>query len=246
MRADMFKVIVERPRWASRHAPAVKLKKDKNFDRKFVGHKRHALEVAPYTKSLNENLAPLKRYLQKQRGRRWDDVFSEICEHLDTNSTVKMHVREHIEDFIVARISVDRNGNWLGQRKWGGAQLIDQWWPELYVDPFDGIIKETSLLRKKLGLPRRRSFARILSSYPQGPFSDFERLSETCCLIRRNGHWFRCELDRNPNCGEEQLRFELLERHWETHDRWKVTVIAQLSRKALKHHGLSNVQGGKS
>jgi len=124
MRADMFKIIVERPRWASRHAPAVKLKKDTNFDRKFVGHKRHALEVAPYTKSLNENLAPLKRYLQKQRGRRWDDVFSEICKHLDTTSTVKMHVREHIEDFIVVRISVDRNGRWLGQQKWSGAQPI--------------------------------------------------------------------------------------------------------------------------
>ena len=246
MRADMFKVIVERPRWASRHASAVKLKKDKNFDRKFVGHKRPALEAAPYTKSLNENLAPLKRYLHKQRGRRWNDVFSEICAHLDTTSTVKMHVREHIEDFIVVRTSVDLDGNWLGQRKWGGAQPIAQWWPELYVDPFDGIIKQTSVLRKTLGLPKRRSFIRVLSSYPQGPFDDFERLSETRCLIRRNGHWFGCELDRNPNCGDAQLRFEIIEKLWEAHDRWNVKVMAQLSRKALKHRGLSNMQGGKS
>ncbi len=104
MRADMFKVIVERPRWGASHAPAVKLKKDKNVDRKFVGHKRHAWEEAAYTKSLNENLAPLKRFLQKQRGRLWNDVFSEICERLDTGSTVKMHVREHIEDLIMVRI----------------------------------------------------------------------------------------------------------------------------------------------
>lgn len=244
MRADMFKVIVERPRWASRHAPAVKLKKDKNFDRKVVGLKRHAWEAAPYTKNLSENLAPLKRYLHKQRGRRWDDVFSEICQSLDTNSTVKMHVREHVEDFIVVRVCVDSQGNWLGQHKWRGAQPLDRWWPDLYVDPHDGLIKETDTLRDALGLPRRRPFGRVLSSYPQGPFDDFKRLSETGCLLMRNGLWFRCELDRDPDCRDDQLRFELQEKCWETHGRWRVVKMAQLSSKTLKQHGVSNCGGG--
>ncbi|WP_206364431.1 hypothetical protein [Sphingomonas pokkalii] len=43
MSADMFKVIVERPRWGSRHAPAVKLKKGKN-DFQHIGLKRHVRE----------------------------------------------------------------------------------------------------------------------------------------------------------------------------------------------------------
>lgn len=244
MRADMFKVIVERPRWGSRHAPAAKLKQDKNVDRKFVGHKRHAWEVAPYTKSLNENLAPLERYLQKQRGRRWNDVFSEICKHLDTGNTVKMHVREHIEDFVMVRVSVDRNGNWLGQHKWRGAWPIDHWWPDLYVDPCDGIVKETSALRDKLGMKKRERYVRNLDPYPQGPFQDFFRLTDIECLVKRNGHWFRCGLDRDPECHEAQLRHEILQNPWDDHDGWTVEVMRQLSKKELKLHELSNMDGG--
>jgi len=90
MREDMFKVIVERPRWGSRHATKTKLRYDKCEGRSRVTGRRLAIETG-YRKSLNENLAPLKRYLHKQVGRRWDDVFSEICQRLDTGSTVKMH-----------------------------------------------------------------------------------------------------------------------------------------------------------
>jgi len=218
MRSDMFKVIVERPRWASRHAPAVKLKKDKNADRKFVGHKRHAWEAAAYTKILNENLAPLKRFLQKQRGRRWDDVFSEICQQLDTGSTVKMHVREHIEDFIMVHISADRDGNWLGQSRWFGPQPVSRWWPDFYVDPHDGIIKETRILCDKLGLRNKRSNIYSYDPFPKGPFDDFKHLSGVEYLIRRNGLWFRCHLDQKPSCSEEQLRHEIMDEAWREND----------------------------
>ena len=84
MRSDMFKVIVERPRWGASHASSPKLKRTKDRTLKHIGHKRHAFENAPYTKSLNENLAPLVRFLRSRRGQPWDSVFSEICERLDT------------------------------------------------------------------------------------------------------------------------------------------------------------------
>ncbi|MFD2138438.1 hypothetical protein ACFSLT_30010 [Novosphingobium resinovorum] len=63
------------------------------------------------------------RYLRRQRGRRWDAVFSEICAKLDTGSTVKMHVREHVEDFVLTRISIRRYGEWMfeGQVLGGGT-----------------------------------------------------------------------------------------------------------------------------
>lgn len=137
MRADMFKVI-ERPRWGSRHAPPVKRKKDKN-DLKQIGVKRHVRERADYSKSLNENLAPLVRFLQRRIGRNWDGVFAEICEHLDTGSTVKMHVREHLRDFVIfggRRGELLRDGHVLSpdRRNCRGH--------ELYVDPRDGILKD--------------------------------------------------------------------------------------------------------
>ncbi len=141
MRADMFKVIVERPRWGASHASPVKLKKDRD-PRTFIGLKRHAKLQAPYTKSLNENLAPLRRFIQKRIGRHWDDVFSEICAGLDTGSTVKMHVRQHLGDFVVFGISQGRRGELLHD----GRELLSDRrncvWPEFYVDPDDGLLKD--------------------------------------------------------------------------------------------------------
>ncbi|MFT4054064.1 MAG: hypothetical protein QM681_06120 [Novosphingobium sp.] len=63
MRDDMFKVIVERPRWGASHAASPKLKRMPHAEARHIGLKRHARIGAPCTKSLNENLAPLVRYL---------------------------------------------------------------------------------------------------------------------------------------------------------------------------------------
>ncbi|MES2289462.1 MAG: hypothetical protein V4530_06960 [Pseudomonadota bacterium] len=151
MRADMFKVIVERPRWGASHAPPVKLRKDRD-PRKQIGLRRHAREQAAYTKALNENLAPLIRFVQRRVGARWDDVFSEICAGLDTGSTVKMHVRQHLRDFVMFRISRGRHGELLHE---GREILPDRRncaWPEFYVDPADGILKDRAWFWRDQGV----------------------------------------------------------------------------------------------
>lgn len=130
MRADMFKVIVERPRWGAGHAPPVKLKKDRN-DLSRIGLKRHAKEQAAYTKSLNENLAPLVRFIERRVGRRWDDVFSEICDQLDTGSTVKMHVRQHLRDFVLFGISHGRRGELLRGGACSASRPPQLPWPRI-------------------------------------------------------------------------------------------------------------------
>jgi len=150
MRADMFKVIVERPRWGASHASSPKLKRTKDFAIKHIGHKRHASENTPYRKSLNENLAPLVRFLRSRLGQPWDNVFSEICKCLDTGSTVKMHVRSHLEDFVLIRISIGRNGEWMHEGTVLGAQRFRFRRPIFFVDPIDGILKERALLAERL------------------------------------------------------------------------------------------------
>ena len=156
MRDDMFKVIVERPRWGRAWAVKSKARYDRLPDRSHVTGRRLALEVGG-TKGLNENLAPLKRYLHKQVGRPWDKVFSEICATLDTGSTVKQHVRDHLTDFILINVSVDRDGRFMATRHWGGPQPPEFWWVKLYVDPRDGLIKRTDKLCRKLGKENFRS-----------------------------------------------------------------------------------------
>lgn len=153
MRKDMFKVIVERPRHGSRSAPKIKNRHDPDQERKQVGMKRAVQERSGGWKSLNENLAPLKRYLGKQKGRPWSKVYAEISKQLAPGHTVKDHVRDHLEDFIVIRVSIGKKGEWLRNTKnYANAIPLHEWWPELYVDPNDGIIKETARLRKKLGI----------------------------------------------------------------------------------------------
>jgi hypothetical protein len=147
MRADMFKVIVERPRWGHRRAESVKLKKGRHQDIKHIGLKRHAAQEARFTKSLNENLAPLIRFLRSKRGQKWNDVFSEICVQLDTGSTVKMHVREHLNHFVAHPISIGRHGEWMVEGKVLGA---DPWFRrQFFVDPYDGILKDQADLPRE-------------------------------------------------------------------------------------------------
>ncbi|WDF72265.1 hypothetical protein [Novosphingobium sp. KACC 22771] len=150
MRDDMFKVIVERPRRGASHAVSPKLKRIPDADTKQIGLKRHARIGVRNTKMLNENLAPLLRYLRRQRGRRWDAVFSEICASIDTGSTVKMHVRQHIEDFVLTRISIGRDGEWMFEGNVLARRGPMFYRREMFVDPRDGILKDMSALEKLL------------------------------------------------------------------------------------------------
>ena len=156
MRKDMFKVIVERPRWSLCGKPRVKLRHDPVPDRTKAGLKRFADHQNRRTKELNENLAPLRRYLRKQRGRPWSKVYSEICATIDARSTVKQHVREHIEDLIVVRVSYAKDGTRLGHGYRGRPWPLHESHQELYVDPKDGIVKEIATLRRKMRLPVSR------------------------------------------------------------------------------------------
>jgi hypothetical protein len=147
MRADMFKVIVERPRWDRAWSDSPRLKRSDDY--KTIGLKRHAAVAGQGGKGFNENLAPLIRLLRCRRGRRWDDVFSEICAQLDTGSMVKMHVRMHLEDFVMTDLSRGRYGEWMRQ---GRVVTLDylRWRRHFFVDPDDGVLKDIAVLRRRL------------------------------------------------------------------------------------------------
>ncbi len=49
MRADMFKVIVERPRWGAGHAWSPKVKRSPDPGVRHIGLKRHAYIGTPFT-----------------------------------------------------------------------------------------------------------------------------------------------------------------------------------------------------
>lgn len=99
MRADMSKVIVERPRLGAGWS-----QQGDRLPRNIEDWPTRARKCPDKTKHLNENLAPLKRYLRSQVGSRWDDVYSAISKHLRPSNAVQQHVRDHLRDFVSTRV----------------------------------------------------------------------------------------------------------------------------------------------
>lgn len=249
MREDMFKVIVERPRWGSRHAPKAKLRNDKVPGRKRATGRRQALEQHGYTKCLNENLAPLKRYLMKQVGRPWDKVYSEISEHLDTGSTVKQHVRDHLTDFILVNVTIASDGSFMSAHKWWGPTSPENWWAKLYVDPNDGLIKRTEKLCRKLGVENRRDKLRADRKRRAHGWRfdhNLRVLTETRFLVKLNGCWFQIDTDHVPvgKFGRRVEGRELVQtfanKASADSGAWGIIAKRQLNKKELRTQKLSN------
>jgi hypothetical protein len=156
MRPDMAKVIVERPRIGSRRRGTPK------------GSRRAAQRLGPDnlprrqgikrphqggTKSFNEHLAPLVRYLQKQVGRPWDKVFSDICAHVDRASAVQDHVRDHLDDFVTVHVVfIDGRPCHGGGGRWPGfgqPLTSGRRWPRFYVCPRTGLLRQVPVAENK-------------------------------------------------------------------------------------------------
>jgi hypothetical protein len=143
MREDMFKVIVERPRLVNSNGYS----RDGRKYRSSEDTPAHLGMKCGYNrrKWLNENLAPLRRYLEKQVNRPWDKVYSEIRATIDPRSAVKRHILQHIDDFV----AVDTH--WVETPEGGKVVIRGERWPrkdiflegsglKLYVHPRTGIL----------------------------------------------------------------------------------------------------------
>jgi hypothetical protein len=139
MRGDMHKVIVERPRPRS----------GQSF-RKGDPLRKVAWEELPARESMkvrhadrrcfNENLNPLRRWLERQVGRLWDHVYSEACEVIKPASTVKNHVKLHLLEFV-CRDVVLFDGVPHSIRRWMGGGYFELHTGELYVQPNTGLLR---------------------------------------------------------------------------------------------------------
>jgi hypothetical protein len=140
MRKDMSKVIVERQRRGSggragmRPGRSVIVADDDGEPLRAPRGGRAPVRKPVKTKWLNENLAPLKRYLRKQVGRPWNKVYSEISENLKPTSTVQQHVRDHIEDFVALKTRT-KDGAIFAAGKWGGERALADEYRPFFVHP---------------------------------------------------------------------------------------------------------------
>jgi hypothetical protein len=190
----MYKVIVERPRvWKGGYGQAARLRDDHD------GPVHLGMRTGYGYRGLNENLAPLRRYLLAQVGRPWDKVFSEICSGIDRRNTVQQHIHQHIEDFIATRVEI-RDGELvdLSSRdrflRYGGMHQ------QLFVDPRTGLIR----INKKYRHWRSHRSAHAEREERAQAEVDARRrvLDERTLLLRLNDVWFEVTLAELPGYRE--------------------------------------------
>ena len=186
MRSDMHKVIVERPRllrstWTNRKT-ALRLDANRSAQALDAGDDfdggPHRASSSRHQKWLNENLAPLKRYLQKQVGRPWDKVYSEISQTIDKRSAVGLHVLQHVEDFVSVNAFVENGVVYEYDWGRGGALPVRG----LYVHPVTRLLRSTKPVRRMRWVDRQPR--EELTLVP---------LSNTVAYQKIDGLWFLVE-----------------------------------------------------
>ena len=138
MRGDMPKVIVERARRGAGWRRKGRALRDDDLSLSEAAVKKHD-SARGMTKNLNENLNPLKRYLDGQVGRPWDKVWSEVCANLKPSNTVQQHVRDHIPDFVAIKTALKDGEVWVHDRL--SISPLKKSYVKLYVDPKSGLLR---------------------------------------------------------------------------------------------------------
>jgi hypothetical protein len=268
MREDMAKIIVERPRLGGHGMRRGRVPRDLENLPGFVGVRRLVRQRGG-DKHLNENLAPLRRFLEGQVNRPWNKVHSEIRERIKPGNTVQEHLLTHVAQFLktdVMKAAVSAGAP---------CGLIDNetgWWRrgtplregDLYVDPDDGLIKRARWRLKGMrGAPARSDDAA----------NRVRLLAPDLAGLRVNGVWYGAPLysygistapdvrarSRRPqkvfHVGGRELRewVDPIEGPVWAHDRDKLAHLAkqygpgrlagpkrQFSGRELKRYGLEN------
>ena len=160
----------------------------------FMSSARHRQEGhGRFYKRSNENTKPLYRFLRKNVGRPWNDVYSEICVHVDRRSTTGHNTIEHVGWAVAKDIVICEDGKPY-QCKWGHSMPHTG----LYVHPETGILCE--------GEARRWS-------PPKPPITSIHWHDNT---------WFQLEVltDRNTDCGCVHFKIPPLSEEEKEKSRW--------------------------
>jgi len=205
MREDMDKVIVERPR----RGGGVQGDGRQWRNSRERGSHLGMTQGYRYRKGLNENLAPLRRWLHKQVHRPWDKVYAELCSGIDRRSTVQAHIFLHIDDFV-EREAVLRDGEvWVRKSWWrsGGERvpLRDAAHVELFVHPATGILLPNRLRRQGRQQEAAKRRQAVADRLVIDAFTEWHRI---------DGCWFEVRLAPFPepqgDSARQDKRFDVM------------------------------------
>ena len=250
MRDDMDKLLAERPR-IGHNDPNLDVQRGRAYTTR---HREdlEALDDLPkrdsmkrfdwgWGKEFNENLNPLRRFLKSNVGRKWDDVYSELREHIDPKSTIQNHIMQHLWHYVERDIVLDEEGHPCKRSRWEGgyARLWkSRYGTAFYVHPLNGKLLEPPVHPKD---PNRKPWGYDPNKWTASDGTEF---------YRRNGIWFMwvsvyagSDYDYESRYGRDPVSGQYLYMPFPIPGTWGKkykTVEQQCSKKELKKYGLQN------
>lgn len=242
MRPDMAKVVTESPRsghsarsekWGGRLTKDEVLRACETDDAGPSGLIAWSRRRNFDCKQFSDLLGPLRKYLRKQAGRHWDDVYSELSQTLDKRSLTGIHIWDHIRSEVDIHTYMTVRGEVWTRGRFGSVYPVG----DLFVHPY------TRLLCYTPGDGRSR-YARYYDAVgrkPQPKPLKPIKINDTTELVNLKGLWFEVRYGyvdvyvserRSPSGYIYEAAHFVTER--------RQVVKRQLSRKELRKHGLKN------
>jgi hypothetical protein len=140
----LSEIVIERPRVGMRISRR-KLKGFKKQLQKLTEDASHDGLLSPYlikprnkSKYLSDHLGPLRRFLRSHVGQPWNDVYSKLCQQLNSNTMAGQHVLDHVDDYVERHVELIDGVPYYKSRR---HLRLSNWRRfQLYVHPETGIL----------------------------------------------------------------------------------------------------------
>ncbi len=195
MRPDMAKVLCEEPRhggFGGKSKPPKGYHKALRKEMESEAPRKHettspAGKYGGYgggQKIFGEHLGPLKRYVLSCVGRKWDDIYSEICQHIDKGNVVQKHILTHLFDYIEKDVRIEDGKIYEAlptPKRWGkSAYPYVETRKLTYVHPDTGILCRTPTRPRPA---KKKNMKLVLAG------------EKHCYVQDDKGIWWECWLD---------------------------------------------------
>lgn len=196
MRSDMAKVICERPRTGgdggkSKPPKGTQKRTQQAWKDDGEGFRKQEStarrRVYGYdAKEFGELLGPLRGFLLSRVGHKWDDVYSEVCQHINRDNIVQKHILTHLFDYIALNVRVEKGKVYYNepQRYYRDKFPYEEISEETYRHPVTGIITKYKKKQKKY---RRQTWRPDPGTY-------IYESKDKCYVKDASGIWWGCEL----------------------------------------------------
>ncbi len=179
----LHEIVIERPRGGSRDKNPKRDKKAlQTIDDDYYEASRYDPLCRSKTKHLSDHLGPLRRLLRSKVGQRWDDIYSELCQRLDSSTVTGQHVLDHLWDYVERHVVLIDG---VPYRKINSSYKQNQLAygrNKFYVHPDTGILCLVEKAPKEP--PKKRDDLVVIDSYHQ-----YRKL---------NGFWYLVTLQEFP------------------------------------------------